>query len=858
MSKALIIVESPAKIKTLRKFLGADYVFESSLGHVRDLPQKGFGIDVEHDFEPAYAILPDKKDVIERLKKAAKHVDVVYLSPDPDREGEAIAWHIASILPKGTKYKRVTFNAITKEAVLEALKHPRNIDQALVDAQQARRLLDRIVGYKISPILTRRVQGARDGGLSAGRVQSVALKLVVDREKEIEAFIPIEYWNIHSILQTKKNEVPFQSFLYSVGGKRIEKEPTPGKESFTIPDAKTAHEIVAKLQNATYKVQSVEKKEKKRNPVAPFITSTLQQEASRHYGFSASRTMNIAQGLYEGIDFGNEGAEGLITYMRTDSVRVAPEALDAARKYIEKTYGKQFLPHEPKQYSTKKSAQDAHEAIRPTNLQHSPDAIKSYLTVDQHKLYVLIWRRFLASQMNPAVYDTVSCDIETDKNIMLRATGSTIKFSGFLAVYEEKHDKEEGEEKEKEDQEKILPLLQEGQPLLLLEVQSQQAFTRPPPRFTEASLVKELEKSGIGRPSTYATIMNKIQSRDYTTKEKGSLRPTELGVVIAKMLEDNFAMIMNVGFTASMEDELEHIAENQQDWKTLIRDFWEKFIPFVKTAEKEAFVPRVETDIKCPDCGKNLQKIWSRKKYFYGCSDYPNCKFTAPLESLNFNKEDYDPTFNWDQHCPKCDSPMKMRFGKFGAFLGCTRYPECRGIVNIPKKDEMPAKDMPTCPALGCDGKMVQRRSRFGKPFFSCSNYPDCDVIVNNLDDLTEKYQNHPKTPYVRKAKKGKFGAKKEGEATEKKGKGKEKKKAAPRKQAALKLSKELEDVVDAKELSRPEVIKKVWDYIKEHKLQDPKNKRLIVPDAKLAKVLGGKKPVDMMKLSGLLSKHLS
>ncbi len=860
MAKALIIVESPAKIKTLRKFLGPNYLFESSIGHVRDLPQKGFGIDVENDFEPEYAILPDKKEVIDRLKKAAKLVDVVYLAPDPDREGEAIAWHINSILPKGTKSKRVTFNSITKDAVLEALSHPRSIDQALVDAQQARRLLDRIVGYKISPLLTRRVQGARDGGLSAGRVQSVALKLVVDREREILAFVPVEYWNIQSLLQTKKNESHLQAFLYSVNGKRVEKEAVPGKDVFLISDEKTALSIVSKLQAATYKVESVEKKEKKRNPVAPFITSTLQQEASRHYGFSASRTMNIAQGLYEGIDMGNEGAEGLITYMRTDSVRLAPESIDAARKFIEKTYGKQYLPPEGRQYSTKKSAQDAHEAIRPTNLAHSPEQIRSYLTVDQFKLYQLVWRRYLASQMNPAIYDTVSCDIATDKDIMLRATGSTIKFPGFLAVYEEKHDKDkEGEEKEKEDGDKILPPLVEGQPLLLLEVQSQQAFTRPPPRFTEASLVKELEKSGIGRPSTYATIMNKIQSRDYTTKEKGTLKPTELGTVIAKMLEDNFAMIMDIGFTAAMEDELEHIAENQVEWKSVIRDFWDKFIPLVKSAEKEAHVPRVETDLKCPDCGKPLLKIWSRKKYFYGCSDYPTCKYTAPLESLTFNKEDYDPSFDWDQNCPKCGSPMKMRFGKFGAFLGCTKYPECKGIVNIPKRDEIPAKDMPTCPAHGCDGKMVQRRSRFGKPFFSCSNFPDCDVIVNNLDDLDEKYQDHPKTAYVSK-KKGKFGAKKGAKAkepAEKKASAKGKKKAAPKKQAAHQLSKDLEAVVGASELSRPEVVKKVWDYIKEHKLQDKKNKRLIVPDGKLAKVFGSKEPIDMMKLAGILSKHI-
>ena len=857
MAKALIIVESPAKIKTLRKFLGPNYLFESSIGHVRDLPQKGFGIDVENDFEPEYAILPDKKEVIDRLKKAAKQVDIVYLAPDPDREGEAIAWHIDSILPKGTKSKRVTFNAITKDAVTEALKHPRSIDQALVDAQQARRLLDRIVGYKISPILTRRVQGARDGGLSAGRVQSVALKLVVDREKEIQAFVPVEYWNIHTILQSKKTDPSFQAFLYSVDGKKVEKEAVEGKDFYLIPNGKTAEEVVSKLQKATYKVESVEKKEKKRNPVAPFITSTLQQEASRHYGFSASRTMNIAQGLYEGIDLGHEGTEGLITYMRTDSVRLAPESIAAARKFIEKTYGKQFLPPEGRQYNTKKTnAQDAHEAIRPTNPSNTPEAIKSYLTIDQFKLYQLIWRRFMASQMNPAIYDTVSCDIATDKNIQLRATGSTIKFSGFLAVYEEKSDSDH-EEKEKDDQDKILPPLEEGKPLLLLDVESHQAFTRPPPRFTEASLVKELEKSGIGRPSTYATIMNNIQSRDYTTKEKATLKPTELGIVIARMLEDNFAMIMDIGFTAAMEDELENIAESHGKWKTLIRDFWEKFIPFVKAAEKEAHVPKEVTDIKCPDCGKPLQKIWSRKNYFYGCSDYPTCKYTAPLESLTFDKSDYDPSFDWDQKCPKCGKEMKMRFGKFGAFLGCSTYPECKGIVNIPKKDELPAKDMPTCPAHGCDGKMVQRRSRFGKAFFSCSNFPDCDVIVNNLDDLEEKYRDHPKTAYVsKKSKFAKKGAKGK-ETPAKKTASKAKKKAAPRKQAAHKLSKDLQAVVGEAELSRPEVVKKMWDYIKEHKLQDKKNKRLIVPDAKLAKVFGSKEPIDMMKLSGLLSKHI-
>ncbi|MES2344400.1 MAG: type I DNA topoisomerase [Chlamydiota bacterium] len=854
MARALIIVESPSKIKTLKKFLGPEYIFESSLGHIRDLPGRGFGIDIEHDFEPEYVTLPDKKEVIDKLKKAAKQVDVVYLSPDPDREGEAIAWHIAAILPPGTKIKRATFNAITKEAVLDALNHPRDIDQSLVDAQQARRLLDRIVGYKISPILTRRVQGARDGGLSAGRVQSIALKLVVDREAEIVAFTPVEYWNIGALLDGKKGDSSFRASLHSIEGKRIEKEAIPGKDVYLIPNQETADKIVSKLKNANYHVQNVEKKEKKRNPVPPFITSTLQQEASRHYGFSAARTMNIAQGLYEGLDMGNEGTEGLITYMRTDSVRLAPEAIDAARSYINKHFGKDYLPPQGRQYSTKKSAQDAHEAIRPTNLNHPPETIKEFLSPDQFKLYLLIWRRFIASQMNPAIYDTVSYDIMTNQNILLRATGSVIKFPGFLAAYEEKQDK--GHEEEEEEGKHTLPALVEGQALNLIEVLSEQSFTRPPPRFTEASLVKELEKLGIGRPSTYVAIMNKIQSRDYTTKEKGTLKPTELGIVIARMLEENFKMIMDITFTATMEDDLENVAESKKAWKEIIREFWTNFFPLVEAAEKEAFVPKILTEIDCPNCGKKLQKIWSRKKYFYGCSNYPECNYTAPLEALEFKREDYDPGFDWDQPCPNCKEKMLVRFGKFGAFLGCSKYPDCRGIVNIPKLGEPLPQEMPTCPALGCDGKMSQRRSRFGKVFFSCSNYPDCDVIVNDLDDLETKYPDHPKTAYIKKEKKGAKKTSAKGKAPAK-SKSAKKKPAAKRQQAALKLSQELQAVVKDAELPRTEVVKKMWDYIKEHGLQDPKNKRIILPDAKLAKIFGSKDPVDMMKLAGLLSPHM-
>lgn len=864
MVKSLIIVESPTKIKTLKKFLGSNFEFESSLGHVRDLPEREFGIDIENDFEPKYTIMPDKEQVIAKLKKAAKSADIVYLSPDPDREGEAIAWHIMQILPEDTNIKRVSFNAITKDAVQKALHEPREIDLAMVNAQQARRLLDRIVGYKISPILNRRIQRGKDSFVSAGRVQSVALKLVVDREKEIQAFKPVEYWNLGAIFKTEEEEKQFRAHLHSVDGKKIEKEPIEGKDVMLIPNKETADSIVERMKAGPYTVQNVERKEKRRNPVPPFITSTLQQEASRHHGFSSARTMNIAQGLYEGIDLGNEGAEGLITYMRTDSVRVAPEAITEVRQFIKETYGEPFLPAQPKLYATQKSAQDAHEAIRPTNMNHNPEKIKDYLTRDQFNLYQLIWRRFVSSQMTPAVYDTVSADIAVGDDIIARATGSVIKFQGFLAVYQEKvDDTEEGDEDSR-----ILPNLVEGQPLQLIELTSEQAFTRPPPRYTEASLVKELEKSGIGRPSTYATIMNKIQGREYTVKESGRLKPTELGFVIAQMLETSFAQIMNVGFTANMENDLELISENQKDWKKLIRDFWTDFLPTLETAEKEAFVPKVLTDIDCPKCGGKLQKVWYKSKYFYGCGNYPECTYTAQAEEISFNKDDYASDFNWDQKCPNCNSDMKLRHGKFGAFLGCTTYPNCKGIVNIPKKGEaiVDASDMPACPAIGCTGHMVARKSRFGKTFFSCSTFPECNVIVNELDQLATKYPEHPRTAYEKKAKKG-FGkakaekapAKKAAKTTKTKAvkEPKEPKAKKTRVMPAKKLSADLAAVCGSDALPRGEVLKKLWDYIRANDLQDSKNKRQINPDEKLAKVFGNNEPVDMFKLAGIIGKHL-
>lgn len=854
--KSLIIVESPAKIKTLKKFLGDDFVFESSIGHIRDLPEKEFGIDIENNFEPKYVTLPGKEQVISNLKKAAKECDTIYLSPDPDREGEAIAWHISQILPASANIKRVSFNAITKDAVLNALKHPREIDLALVNTQQARRIVDRIVGYKISPILNRRVQK----GVSAGRVQSVALKMVVDRENEILAFIAVEYWNLSALLTTQEDPKPFKANLYSVDGRRFEKEDTEGKGYFLIGNKETADQVLKKIETGPFKIEKVERKEKKRNPVPPFITSTLQQEASRHFGYSSARTMNIAQGLYEGVDLGNEGTEGLITYMRTDSVRIEPEALKEAHDYIIKAFGKEFAPETFKQYSSNKTAQDAHEAIRPTHVHHTPEKVQQYLTKEQFQLYKLVWQRFIASQMMPAVYDTVTADISSGKQIILRATGSQIKFQGFLAVYEEKAD-EAGES----DENRLLPQLTEGALLDLVELFSEQAFTRPPPRFTEASLVKELEKSGIGRPSTYATIMNKIQSRDYTVKESGRLKPTDLGFVIAALLENNFHTIMNIGFTAQMEDDLEQVAENKKDWVQLLADFWRDFSPVVETATNEAFVPRIMTDKPCPTCGAPLQKIWSKSKYFFGCSRYPDCTFSAPIEALEFDKTQYAEDFDWDQNCPKCGKSMKLRHGRFGPFLGCSDYPDCKGIVNIPKKGEVviAQEDLPNCPAIDCPGHMTMRKSRFGKTFFSCSTFPECDVIVNDLDSLNEKYISHPRTPYVKKAKaKGKFKAKETKETKAKPAKASKtakEKKAAPKKRTmpTLELTADLGKVVGGTSMPRAEVLKKVWDYIRANNLQDPKDKRKIIPDANLSKVFGTKETTDMFKMTGLLAKHM-
>jgi DNA topoisomerase-1 len=757
MSKSLVIVESPAKIKTLKQFLGANFIFESSFGHIRDLPENSFGIDIENQFEPTYTPLPDKKTVIAKLKKAAKECDTVYLSPDPDREGEAIAWHISQILGPKANVKRVSFNSITKDAVTEAISHPTEINMALVNAQQARRLLDRLVGYSLSPLISRKLGRRGKESVSAGRVQSVALKLVVDREKAIEAFVPCEYWNITAFLKNTAEASAFSAALFSIDGKKIEKEPK--EDAAQIPNEQTSTIIKQALETASpYTVMRVDKKERRRMPEAPFITSTLQQEASRHFRFSPTRTMQIAQTLYEGVELGT-GSEGLITYMRTDSVRTAPEALLEVRQYIQEQFGPKLLPDEARRFSVKKSAQDAHEAIRPAHVHRTPESVKEFLTRDQYLLYFLIWKRFVASQMAHALYDTVSCDIKADDHYLLRATGSQLKEQGFLCLYEEKID----EDSEK-DEHRLIPELHVGQHLLLEKVTADQAFTRPPPRFTEATLIKELEKSGIGRPSTYASIMKKISARDYTMKEQGRLKPTELGRVVTGMLETNFPDLMSIGFTALMEDSLEEVAENHKEWRDVLSSFWGNFSKTLETAKEQAHPQKVLTDILCPQCQSPLQKVWFHTKYFLGCSRYPECNYSTSLEETQFNKEDYREDFDWEQPCPNCQSPMKVRFGKYGAFLGCTKYPECRGVVRIPKKGEEPPSHHP-CPAIGCDGSLVQRRSRFGKLFWSCSSFPNCDVAGASLDIIEEKYHDHPQTPYVSKKKT-------KGEATSKKSSG--------------------------------------------------------------------------------------
>jgi len=685
MAKSLIIVESPAKAKTISRFLGGNYKVVASMGHVRDLPKSQLGIDIENGFLPKYITIRGKGSIIENLRKEAAKAKNVLLATDPDREGEAISWHLAHLLEIPLESPcRVEFHEITKNAVSESLRHPRKIDMNLVDAQQARRILDRLVGYKISPILWRKVKR----GLSAGRVQSAAVRMICDREKEIAEFVPEEYWTIEVEL-AKQDGSTFRAKLHSAEN-----------EKMSLKSKEEVEKIVADLQNEVFVVVEVKKGERRRNPSPPFTTSTMQQEAARKLGFTAKKTMMIAQQLYEGLDIEGEGTVGLVTYIRTDSTRVSDQAQKEAKEYILKNYGSEYAGGGVSSQKTRKNIQDAHEAIRPTSVFRHPEAIKNSLTLDQYKLYKLIWERFVASQMTPAVYDTVAAEIKAGTYVF-KATGSILRFAGFMAVYTE------GADEETEKDEGLLPDLAEGQELTLVQIVPEQHFTQPPPRFTEAMLVKALEEKGIGRPSTYAPIIDTIQKRGYVKKEKGRFMPTELGQIVTEILKEYFSDIVDLDFTAEMENQLDKVESGEENWQRIIENFYGPFQEKLKVAEEKIEEVKIEdemTDEKGEICGRNMVIKRGRYGKFLACSGFPECRNTKPLlEQLNVK-------------CPKCGGDVVVRKSKKGRkFYGCSNYPNC-DFVLWDQPSETP------CPS--CGSLMVEKTEKKQKVLV-CTN-PEC------------------------------------------------------------------------------------------------------------------------------------
>ena len=726
MAKSLVIVESPAKAKTINKYLGSAYTVKASMGHIMDLPKKDLGVNIDKDFTPKYTVIPAKKEVIQELKAAAKKADAIYLAADPDREGEAICAHLRELLHnRKLKFYRVIFNEITRDAVREAFEHPGDIDERLVDAQQARRILDRLVGYQVSPLLWDKVKR----GISAGRVQTVALRMIVEREREIQAFQKQEYWTIGANLEGK-NPPPFEARLIKFQGKDLE-----------IPDQASAEGHVSAARAASFLVQSVATKEKRKYPVPPFITSKLQQEAVRKLRFSAKKTMMLAQRLYEGIDLGSEGSAGLITYMRTDSTRVADAALNAARAYIKQKFGDEYLPSEPIHYKTKKDAQDAHEAIRPTAVERTPESLRGVLSADELKLYKLIWQRFIASQMNPAVFDQTTIDI-TAGDYLFRATGSVEKFKGFRAVYEEGRDDISRLEAEEDNELKHrLPIVEEGEKLRLHQITPEQHFTEPPPRFNEATLVKALEERGIGRPSTYATILSVIQNRDYVEKQQGRFYPTELGMLVGDMLVKNFTDLFDVAYTARMEEELDEVEEGKLSWVKALSDFYKKFKRDLRIAEREMADIKGEgipTEVKCEKCGRPMHIRLGRNGQFLACTGYPECDGTSDLTpelAAQYGTGAPAAPQVPEEACEKCGKPMTVKRGRFGYFLACTGYPECRNTKKIIMKEgEVKAVGDTVleekCPE--CGNNLVIRYGRYGR-FTACSNYPNCKFVKREL-----------------------------------------------------------------------------------------------------------------------------
>jgi len=731
MAKNLVIVESPAKAKTINKYLGRDFQVKASMGHVRDLPKKTLGVEVKKGFAAEYQVLPARKKVVDELKSAAKDATVIFLAADPDREGEAICWHLAEELGARArkKVRRVVFNEITKRAAEAAFQNPGELDQRKVDAQQARRILDRLVGYKVSPLLWQKVRR----GLSAGRVQSVALKLICDREREILAFVAQEYWTVEVRLEGQNPPV-FVARLLKKDGKNLE-----------IGSADEAAVVRRDLEAARYRVAKVQARERRRYPVPPFITSKLQQEAFRKLRFPVRKTMQVAQRLYEGVEIVGEGSVGLITYMRTDSTRVSNEALSAVRGHVAAAYGEAYLPEKPIFYRAKKDAQDAHEAIRPTYLERDPESIKRFLSKDEYALYKLIWNRFVASQMKPAVYDETVVDIEAGA-YLLRAKGSTLRFDGFLAVYEESRDDKPAPRGDREEPAlqaddtepeagTQLPPLSEGEALALRKLDAEQHFTQPPPRFSEASLVKELEDNGIGRPSTYASIIATIEAREYMEKQAGRLHPTELGFLVTDLLVQHFQDIMNVEYTAAMEQELDEIEEGRDNLLNTLNQFWKKFEADLKRAHvemKDVKAMEEKTEEVCEKCGSPMVIKWGRYGRFLACSGYPACKNTRQLTGGDGAGA---PEVHEDlakEVCPKDGQPMVVKKGRYGPFLACSRYPECKTTKRLVRgsdgrlqlEPEKPIDEK--CPE--CGSALMWRRGRFGA-FIACSRYPDCKYI---------------------------------------------------------------------------------------------------------------------------------
>lgn len=705
--KYLVIVESPAKEKTISKILGNDYLVKSSFGHIRDLPKSKIGIDIENNFEPTYVAMAKSKKVIADLKKSVEKTDYVYLATDFDREGEAIAWHLKELLKLSDKNtSRITFHEITEEAITNAVKTPRKLDMSLVDSQQARRILDRLVGYKLSPLLWKKIKR----GLSAGRVQSVAVMMICDREEEINKFIPVEYWSVTAELQKSKENNPFKANLISKDGEKFEK--------LSIKTEQQSKEILKELENAQYKVLSVEEKERKRSPYAPYTTSTMQQDVSRRIGFSPSKTMMVAQKLYEGINIGSQGVVGLITYMRTDSLNVAKTAQEDTLKFIDSNYGKQFLPKTPRFYKTKsKGAQEAHEAIRPTSVRRTPEMLKQHLTADEYKLYNAIWCRFVASQMADSIYDTVSVDISAN-NYVFRATGSTVKFEGFMKVYVTEEDKQDPK----------LPKMAKGDMLDLLNILPEQHFTEPPARYNEASLIKSLEEHGIGRPSTYAPTIKTILDRLYVRLENKKFYPTELGIVVNNFLKNNFKDVINYEFTADIEEQFDEIAESKIKWQEVIKKFYDPFSSYIMQAEntqRQKIEPKM-TDEKCPKCGKPMIIRDSRRGQFMACSGYPDCKTTFSIDK-NGNKLSNEPEVT-DEKCPKCGAKLLKKRGFRGPYLACEHYPECKTTFSIDKDGNKVIKPEPEVTDIKCGKCGSPMLKRIGKrgPFLTCSAFPKC------------------------------------------------------------------------------------------------------------------------------------